>query len=122
VKALAVITLFVLFGCNRHIDEQRLPIGNPCNSSGQCGTGKFFCDTTHPNGYCKAICGKDVDCPSGSVCVGAGILMNGACAKVCPNGVSDCRAGDICASVEASAAYCDQPPMPDAGLDGGLGD
>jgi hypothetical protein len=97
-------------GCGTRINAQRLPIGGPCNSSGQCGTGKFFCDTSHPNGYCKADCGRDADCPPGSVCVGAGLLTSGACARTCAS-ASDCRAGDECMTVDASAAYCDKPPV-----------
>jgi hypothetical protein len=99
-------------GCGTRIDSQRLPIGGPCNSSGQCGTGKFFCDTSHANGYCKADCGKDADCPGGSVCVGAGLIVSGACAQTCAS-ASDCRAGDLCMSGDASATFCDKPPVLD---------
>jgi hypothetical protein len=115
----AVVVALLLAGCNTHVDEQRLPIGNPCNTSGQCGTGKYFCDTSHANGYCKAMCGKDADCPSGAVCVGAGMILSGACEKTCPNGVSDCRAGDLCQTGEASGAFCAPPPIVDGGADGG---
>ena len=55
---MAALVAACFAGCNTHVDEQRLAIGNPCNTSGQCGTGKFFCDTTHPNGYCKAMCSQ----------------------------------------------------------------
>ena len=113
-RAVAVALVIVAcgaIGCGTRIDSQRLPIGGPCNSSGQCGTGKFFCDTSHPNGYCKADCGSDADCPPGSVCVGAGLSLSGACAQTCPNGAADCRAGDECMTVDASAAYCDKPPV-----------
>ena len=92
---------FAASGCGTRIDSQRLPIGGPCNSSGQCGTGKFFCDTSHPNGYCKADCKSDADCPQGSICVSA------ACEKTCAT-VDECRAGDLC-----MAGYCDQPPIID---------
>ena len=57
-------TLALVASCNSNSDVQRLPIGSPCNTSGQCGTGKFFCDTGHPNGYCKADCHGDGDCPT----------------------------------------------------------
>ena len=116
---LVAAALAAAAACNSHVDEQRLAIGSACNTSGQCGTGKYFCDTSHPNGYCKALCGNDGDCPSGAVCVGAGLFLSGACAKVCPGGVAVCRAGDVCASDEASAAYCDKPPVVDGGVDGG---
>jgi hypothetical protein len=111
---------FVAVGCADHVDQQRLAIGNPCNSSGQCGTGKFFCDTSHPNGYCKADCMKDLDCPPEAVCVGAGMITSGVCEKLCPDGDSDCRTGDVCttASTEASAPFC-AAPLP---VDGGFGD
>jgi hypothetical protein len=112
-----VVVALVGGACGRHLDEQRLAIGNPCNTSGQCGTGKFFCDTSHVNGYCKASCGKDSDCPSGAVCVGAGMILSGECAKTCPNGAADCRAGDLCQTGEASAPFCDQPPIVDGGAD-----
>ena len=120
-KALAwgalVAALVGALGCGTRIDSQRLPIGGPCNTSGQCGTGKFFCDTSHPNGYCKADCGKDADCPPGSICVGAGMILSGACAQACA-GAADCRAGDECMTMDASASYCDKPPVFDlAGSD-----
>ena len=118
-RALAVVIALAGAACHGHVDEQRLAIGSPCNTSGQCGTGRFYCDTTHANGYCKASCDKDADCPSGSVCVGAGMILSGACEKACPDGVGDCRAGDLCLTGDASAAFCDQPPMPDGGGDGG---
>lgn len=101
-------------------NTQNLPIGSPCTTSGQCGTGKFFCDHAHPNGYCKADCHADGDCPIGSVCAGAGIIAPGACHKTCPNGASDCRTaeGYICKRMpaDASADYCDVPePVGDGG-------
>ena len=111
----ALVVVALLAACNTHVDEERLPIGNACNTSGQCGTGKYFCDTTHANGYCKAICAKDGDCPAGAVCVGAGMILSGACEKTCAS-ASDCRAGDSCLTGDASAAFC-APPNLDAGSD-----
>jgi hypothetical protein len=116
--ALAWSLAFVV-GCSSKSDVQRLPIGSPCTTSGDCGTGKFFCATDHPNGYCKADCHKDGDCPTGSVCAGAGVVAPGECHKVC-NQLSDCRTaeGYICKlnPDDASHAYCDVPePMGDGG-------
>ena len=45
------------------------------------------------------------------------MILSGACEKACPNGGSDCRAGDLCQTGEASAAYCDKPPIVDAASD-----
>lgn len=117
--AFALITLALVAGCNEN-NVQRLPIGHACATSGQCGTGKFFCDSDHPNGYCKADCHKDADCPTGSVCAGAGLVSPGACHKACPDGAADCRTaeGYICKTMpdDASAAYCDVPePEGDGG-------
>lgn len=108
----ALFSLVLVAGCTED-NVQRLPIGSPCATSGQCGTGKFFCDTDHPNGYCKADCHKDVDCPKGAVCAGAGMVSPGECHKACPSGPADCRTaeGYICKMMpdDASAAYCDVP-------------
>jgi len=117
------LSLALVASCSSNVDKQRLAIGSPCNTSGQCGTGKFFCVVSHPNGDCQATCAKDADCPAGSVCVGAGMILSGACHKVCPNGAADCRSaqGYVCTTMPAaaSAAYCDMPPPPP---DGGVGD
>lgn len=122
------LSLALVAGCNSNVDKQRLAIGSPCNTSGQCGTGKYFCFVAHPNGDCSADCRKDADCPAGSVCAGAGLVMSGACRMACPNGAADCRAaeGYLCKAMpdDASAAYCDVPPPPEDGgaADGGAGD
>ena len=76
-----VLSLALVAGCNDNTDKQNHAIGSPCTTSGQCGTGKFFCDLDHPNGYCKADCHKDADCPTGSVCAGAGMVSPGECHK-----------------------------------------
>jgi hypothetical protein len=93
-------------------DTQKLAIGSPCKVSADCGTGKFFCATDHPSGYCKAVCHSDADCPTGSVCAGAGSVSPGECHKVC-NALGDCRfeEGYICKLMpdDASHAYCDIP-------------
>jgi hypothetical protein len=115
-RALAIaLLLSSAVGCSNNTDVQRLPIGSPCTTSGDCGTGKFFCATAaegHPNGYCKKDCKVDADCPSGSVCAGAGTVSSGECHKVCTQ-LSDCRAseGYICKLMpdDASHAYCDAP-------------
>lgn len=119
-RALMVtLSLALCAGCPSNNDIQRLPIGSPCTTSGQCGTGKFFCAVDHPNGYCKADCHKDSDCPNGSVCAGAGMVSVGECHKTCPHGPSDCRVseGYICKTMptDASAAYCDQRDVTDGG-------
>ena len=117
IVVVVALVVALAVSCADHVDEQRLPIGSPCNTSGQCGLGRFFCDTAHPNGYCKASCARDADCPAGSVCVGAGMILAGACEKTCPDGVTDCRAGDVCtpAGDQASAPTCDAPAIVDGG-------
>jgi hypothetical protein len=114
------LSLALVAGCNDNTNKQNQAIGSPCTTSGQCGTGKFFCDLGHPNGYCKADCHKDADCPTGSVCAGAGLVSPGECHKACPNGAADCRTaeGYICKMMpdDASAQYCDVPePAGDGG-------
>jgi hypothetical protein len=114
-----LIVLALCAGCNDSTNVQRLPIGSPCTTSAQCGTGIFFCAVDHPNGYCKADCHKDADCPSGSVCAGAGAVSPGECHKTCTT-PSDCRIseGYLCKMMpdDASGSYCD---IPEAGGDGG---
>jgi hypothetical protein len=115
-----LITLALCAGCNSDSSVQRLPIGSPCASSADCGTGAFFCDLDHPNGYCKADCHKDADCPTGSVCAAAGLVSPGECHKRCTS-AADCRAseGYVCKTMpsDASGAYCDVPEV--GGGDGG---
>lgn len=114
------LALASVAGCSdTNNNVQRLSIGSPCATSGQCGTGKFFCDTSHANGYCKADCKSDSDCPSGSVCAGAGMLSPGGCHKKCAS-VAECRGaeGYICKTMpdDASGSYCDAPePVGDGG-------
>ncbi|MCA1664521.1 MAG: hypothetical protein LC659_09665 [Myxococcales bacterium] len=115
------LSLALVAGCNDNTDKQNLAVGSPCTTSGQCGTGKYFCDLRHPNGYCKAVCHKDSDCPTGSVCAGAGLISAGECHKACPNGAADCRSAEgyvckVAMPADASAQYCD---LPEAAGDGG---
>jgi hypothetical protein len=116
-----IITITLIAACNDSTDVQRMPIGSPCLSSADCGTGKFFCDKDHPNGYCKASCHKDADCPSGSVCAGAGTVSPGECHKDCTQATkaTDCRIneGYICKAMPADAShdYCDVPEVGDGG-------
>ena len=109
--------LALVAGCNDSSDVQRLAIGSPCKASADCGTGAFFCDTDHANGYCKKSCHKDADCPSNSVCAGALMVSPGECHVKCTS-TSQCRAaeGYVCKmgpdASDASGPYCDQPePM-----------
>jgi hypothetical protein len=106
--------------------QQYQAIGTPCAhdapTSSVCGMlPKFFCDSDHPNGYCKAVCHGDGDCPAGSVCAGAGIGNPGECHKLCTQvtAASDCRLseGYVCKAmpVDASHAYCDVPESADGG-------
>lgn len=111
---LCLVTLLIcVAGCSdSSTNVQRLPIGSPCTSSDQCGTGIYFCAVDHPNGYCKADCHKDADCPTGSVCAGAGMVSPGECHKKCAS-QADCRTseGYLCKMMpdDASSAYCDIP-------------
>ena len=108
-------------GCGSSTNQQNLPIGSPCTTSAQCGTGAFFCDTDHPNGYCKRDCHKDADCPSGSVCAAAGVVSPGECHKECTQATAatDCRLseGYVCKDKpdDASHDYCDVPEVGDGG-------
>jgi hypothetical protein len=110
-----------LAACSNSGDQQKLPIGSPCKVSADCGTGKYFCDTDHPNGYCKYVCHTDADCPSGSVCAGAQSVSPGECHKSCTQATkaTDCRLseGYVCKSMpdDASHDYCDVPEVGDGG-------
>lgn len=111
-----------------------LAIGSPCTKDGPtssvCGPfPKYFCDSDHPNGYCKTSCHADSDCPSGSVCAGAGQTAPGECHKECTQATasSDCRVneGYICKDGpgghpdDASHDYCDVPEVGASTGDGG---
>jgi hypothetical protein len=113
-----LLTLLICVGCNNSTNVQRLPIGSPCMTSDQCGSGVYFCAVDHPNGYCKADCHSDGDCPTGSVCAGAGMVSPGECHKKC-SAPADCRTaeGYICKMMpsDASSAYCDVPEGPGDG-------
>jgi len=117
---LFVFALVAGCGNSTPAEVQLLPIGSPCQTSAECGTGKFYCDVDHPGGYCKRDCKVDTDCPTGSVCAGAGMIAPGGCHKKCTS-AADCRtaAGYICKMMpsDASGPYCDVPE-PAAG-DGG---
>jgi hypothetical protein len=92
---------------------QRLPIGSACATSGQCGTGAFYCDVAWPSGYCKVSCSNDASCPSGAVCVGAGMLTSGSCLVPCQV-QGDCRSGYLCLGDRSSShMYCSAPPVTD---------
>jgi hypothetical protein len=108
------IALALAGGCNDNSNVQRRPIGVACATSGQCGTGRFFCAGGQPSGYCSADCRGDGDCPAGSVCAGGPV---GDCRRSCET-TSDCRSGEgySCVLGGASHAYCDVPaPQPDGG-------
>ena len=110
-----------------------MPIGSACMpdtaTATVCGPfPKYLCDWScgHANGYCKATCAVDGDCPMGSVCV---TLASGMfCQKKCTAATAstDCRAseGYICATgaggaapANASAPYCSAPAtMCDGGM------
>jgi len=117
-RAFAVaLCLASVAGCNdAGKDVQRLSIGSPCVTSGDCGTGRYFCATGEPNGYCQRECGKDADCPDGSLCVGAGMVTSGACRKTC-NTLDDCRnaEGYVCAPTGAAHPFCDVVAPGDGG-------
>lgn len=111
-----LFALAILAGCgDSGVDKQILPIGSPCARSADCGTGKFFCDAGHPNGYCKSDCHTDVDCPSNAVCAGALTTAPGECHRKCTTATAatDCRTteGYICKDMpdDASGPYCDVP-------------
>ncbi len=120
--------------CAACTDSNSKPIGSACvadsPSASVCGAfPKYFCDSDHPNGYCKAACKTNPDCPSGSVCAGAGVSKPGECHKICAQAsrAADCRVseGYVCKATpdDSSGDYCDVPEaMPssgDGGSDGG---
>lgn len=114
---LCALSLPPATGCDDGVSDQRRPIGASCATSGQCGTGKYFCDVAAPDGDCEAECRGDGDCPTGAVCVGGGIIMTGACLLQCTT-IADCRAGYVCAPADdASHAHCAAPPASDGGVD-----
>jgi hypothetical protein len=113
---LFVLVLALAAGCgDTTASTQAQAIGTACTASTQCGTNKFFCDTDHPNGYCKRDCKVDGDCPAGSVCAGALPNAPGACHKTCATATAstDCRLteGYVCKDMpdDASGPYCDVP-------------
>lgn len=131
-----LISILLLAGCsgssgNADMSMETLPIGSPCPPDGPtssaCGTfPTYFCDSDHPNGYCKKSCHSDADCPSGSVCAGAGKVAPGECHKECTQATADtdCRVseGYVCKDGpgghpdDASHDYCDVPePTSDGG-------
>jgi len=59
-----------------------------------------------------SFCHTDSDCPTGSVCAGAGMVSPGECHKKCSS-AADCRTseGYVCKMMpdDASSAYCDAP-------------
>jgi hypothetical protein len=114
--AVAACLAIVAAGCTPSTStSQRLPIGSACATSGQCGTGAFYCDVGWPSGYCKVTCSSDASCPNGAVCVGAGMLTSGSCLVPCQL-TSDCRDGYLCLGDAASShMYCAAPPPTDGG-------
>jgi hypothetical protein len=123
------LAFLLCLACSNSTPSQSLAIGSPCApdmpTSSVCGTfPTFFCDSDHPNGYCKKSCHADGDCPSGSVCAGAGKVSPGECHKTCTQATkaTDCRLseGYVCKSMpdDASHDYCDVPePTSDGGTD-----
>ncbi len=112
-------TLVLSIGCGNMTSQQLLAIGSACTKDSPtrsvCGTlDRYFCDTAHPNGYCKASCHNDAECPTGSVCAGAGMVSPGECHKSCTQASmnTDCRVqeGYVCKKKpdDASHDYCDQ--------------
>src|SRR5581483_3245833 len=92
-----LFALAILAGCgDSTTNKQILPIGSACTKSADCGTGAFFCDSDHPNGYCKRDCKADTDCPTGSVCAGVMGAVPGECHKKCTvaTAATDCRVSE----------------------------
>jgi len=92
--------------------NQKLPIGSPCSASAQCGDDPFFCEKSHPGGYCKRDCKSDADCPSDSICAFSGAV--GECHKKCDTDDDcrvaegyDCEPASTDPDTHASHAYCD---------------
>jgi len=77
-------------------DEKPVPVGAPCRTKSDCGTGGL-CDTSVEGGYCIKPCpGGSDDCPSGSDCFD---IPDPYCLATCPTewgGQSTCRDGHIC--------------------------
>jgi hypothetical protein len=59
----AAVAIALLAGCSP-------AIGDECESSGDCPTGReFICDNTVPGGYCTISGCRIGECPDASVCV-----------------------------------------------------
>jgi hypothetical protein len=105
VLALAFVLLAALTSCDSGANQQFLPIGQRCDSAGDCGTPPFGCAlTNYPGGYCEKDCTVDMDCPADSVCAGT------KCRRSCVDSTK-CRftEGYACVTRTASSPYCDIP-------------
>jgi hypothetical protein len=113
--ALAAVLIFAAACTPSTSTTQRMPIGAACATSGQCGTGAYYCDVGEPSGYCTVTCNSDGNCPSGSVCAGVTMLTAGICRVTCAASTTTtgCRAGYDCLTAGASHDYCAPPPATD---------
>ena len=130
IAALAVFGAVKFGGCGSETIRQRLPIGDPCVESSQCGTlPQFYCDNALAMGYCKKDCKSDADCPIEAIC-SFRASVTGQCKVKCESTVN-CRntMGYQCIPASndlatlASHGYCDIPGgggKPDGGANADL--
>lgn len=112
--ALAIVAL--LAACTDPTGTQHLPIGSPCQSSGQCGSAPFVCNTNEPRGYCEKQCVTDGDCPADALCS----PIAKSCRRRCKL-PGDCRVGDgyACVALSPVTAVCEGGAPMDGGLPSG---
>jgi serine protease len=84
-------------------------IGQPCTSSGQCGSGGI-CAANYPGGYCTQEC-STTSCPVGSDCYA---LTDGSayCFATCTGALGtqgSCRSGYVCADDGTGGGACFPP-------------
>jgi hypothetical protein len=111
---LAIVAL--LAACTDAPGTQRLPVGSPCQSAGQCGTDPYVCNANEPRGYCEKGCVTDGDCPADSLCSPAARSCRRRCKLP-----SDCRTVDgySCVPLSTMTAVCESSVPMDGGLPSG---
>ena len=81
-------------------------VGAVCSSDSDCVGPADYCE---PNlgGYCTAICGDDVACPTGSVCANLGGGLQVCLAECDPDSTEDqCLPGNGCAVLMGISPVC----------------
>ena len=82
-------------------------VGDPCESSTQCGPG-LDCDLTQPEGYCTQTPCKVNGCPDESACIQFED-QSSFCMYRCLS-AGDCRDGYVCVENYGDTAFCNAVP------------